>query len=434
MNDREIMESLFCAALAAVDPLLALPPHLLQVRELYRTGGFDKLVVAGFGKAAIPMALACEQMLGTVISRGLLIVPHGSKQETLLTRIEVAGGGHPHPDQAGVAASRRLIELARQADEQTLLLLLVSGGGSALFTAPAEGITLEQKQETSALLMAAGADIGELNTVRKHLSCIKGGRFAALAQPARLFTLAISDVPGDRPDLIASGPAFPDPTSFRDALSILARLGISSQLPAAVLQHLTAGAAGLLPETPKEGDPAFAAVTTVIAARNRDAVEAAARAARRQGLQVRESDALVCGEARKAGALLAQTAIKERTRLAAGERLCLVSGGETTVRVVGKGRGGRNQELALAFAMAIEGEPGISLLSAGTDGIDGPTDAAGALVDGYTVPKAKAAGLDPLRFLNDNDAYPLLERCGALLKTGPTGTNVMDLQIILLSG
>ena len=434
MTDHELLDTFFCAALAAVDPLLALPPHLRKVRELYRSGGFDRLVVAGFGKAALPMALAAEEMLDTTIECGLVIVPHGAKLATLPRRIEVATAGHPHPDRDGVVASLRIMELARTANAQTLLLLLVSGGGSALFTAPAEGLTLGQKQKTSRLLMEAGADILELNTVRKHLSSIKGGRLAALAYPARLIAMAISDVPGDSPDLIASGPAYPDPTSFEDALHVLERLGISSKVPAPVLEHLQLGAGGAIAETPKPGDPIFSSVTTVIVARNRDAAAAAARAARSKGLKVRMLEEPVCGDARQAGERLARVALKERESLAPGERICLISGGETTVRVVGKGKGGRNQELAVAFAMAIDGKPGITLLSAGTDGIDGPTDAAGGVVDGDTAAVARGAGLDPGRFLADNDAYSLLERCGALVKTGPTGTNVMDLQIAVVSG
>lgn len=434
MTDREMIDSFFCAALAAVDPFLALTPHLVKVRELYHSGKVERLVVAGFGKAGVPMALASEEMLGTAISCGLVIVPHDATATRLPSRIELARGAHPFPDRDGVAASRRIAELARAADEKTLLLLLVSGGGSALLTSPARGITLEQKQETSRLLMQAGADIHELNTVRKHLSELKGGRLAALAHPARLITLAISDVPGDRPDVIASGPAYPDPTSFRDALAVLARLEVSGLVPVPVRQRLERGAAGELPETPKPGDPIFASVTTVIAARNQDAVQAAAHAARNKGVKVLILEQPVCGEARQAGQALAEMALREREKLAPGERLCLVSGGETTVRVTGKGKGGRNQELALAFARAIEGERGITFLSAGTDGIDGPTDAAGGVVDGGTATRARAAGLDPDRFLTDNDAYTLLDACGGLLKTGPTGTNVMDLQIALLSG
>lgn len=433
MTDREMIDSFFCAALAAVDPFVALAPHLVTVEEIYRNGGFTRLVIAGFGKAGLPMALAAEEALGAAIDAGLVIVPHDTKFAKRPSRIEVATAGHPHPDSAGVAASGRILDFARVADKKTLLLLLVSGGGSALFTAPADGITLEEKQLTSRLLMEAGADIHQLNTVRKHLSSIKGGRLAALAHPARLITFAISDVPGDRPDVIASGPAYPDPTSFADALAVLELLGIAAKVPTSVRERLLKGASGAIVETPKPGDPVFSSVTTVIAARNRDAVEAVARAARHSGLKVRILEEAICGEARQAGQRLAGIAISEREKLAPGERICLVSGGETTVRVVGKGKGGRNQELALAFAMAIEGISGITLLSAGTDGIDGPTDAAGGVVDGNTTALAKAAGFDPGRSLADNDAYTLLDGCGGLLKTGPTGTNVMDLQIAILS-
>ena len=342
MTDREMVDRLFCAALAAVEPGRALLPHLLWVRETYLGCGYDRLVVAGFGKAGLAMALAAEKMLGSQIDCGLVIVPHGTGLATMPHRIEVATAGHPYPDRDGVAASSRIIALARQADVQTLLLLLVSGGGSALFTAPAEGITLAQKQETSRLLMEAGADIAALNTVRKHLSRVKGGRLAALAHPARLFTLAISDVPGDSPDLIASGPACPDPTSFGDALGVLERLGVSSRVPAPVLKRLTAGAGGAFPETPKPGEPLFADVSTAIVACNRDAREAGARAARHHGLKVRLLDDLVCGEARSAGNSLAEIALREHSRLAPGERLCLISGGETTVRVIGRGAGTRS--------------------------------------------------------------------------------------------
>lgn len=434
MTDRELLDNFFCTALAAVDPFLALTPHLLKVRELYRDGGYRRLLVAGFGKAGVPMARAAEELLGKAIDSGLVIVPHAAAATAGLNRIEVAGASHPHPDRDGVSATRRIMEMAGDADDTTLVVLLVSGGGSALLTAPAPGISLEEKLATSGLLMEAGSDIRELNTVRKHMSSIKGGRLAALAHPARLISLLISDVPGDRPEVIASGPAYPDPTSFRDALDVLARRGIEGMVPEAVREHLQKGAAGVIPETPKPADPLFSTVTTVIAARNRDAIEAAARSAQGRGIGVLRLEDSVCGEAREAGKKLARIALDEQAKLAAGERLCLVSGGETTVRVVGKGKGGRNQELALAFAMAIEGMSGITLLSAGTDGIDGPTDAAGGIVDGETAAAARACGLAVEGFLAANDAYPLLERCGALLKTGPTGTNVMDLQIALLTG
>lgn len=439
-HDNQTLQALFRAALEAVEPGAALAPHLERVGERYRREGFQRLVVAGFGKAAIPMAWAAEERLGDLVSAGLVIAPHGRDanppQYPLinggLTSIEVAFAGHPHPDSAGEAAGRRLMELARACDERTLLLLLVSGGGSALLAVPAPGITLEEKRITAQLLMEAGADISELNTVRKHLSAVKGGQLARLASPAPVVSLMISDVPGDRPDVIASGPAVPDPTTFSDALAVLERFGLTNKVPPAVRGRLEEGRAGMVTETPKPGAPLFAGVESVIAARNGDALSAVAAVARLSGLEARVRGKIVAGEARKAGQQLAREALCVRSNLQAGQRVCLVSGGETTVMVAGNGRGGRNQELALAFALEIDATPGISLLSAGTDGIDGPTDAAGAVVDGVTASLARRAGLDPRAHLAANDAYQLLDRCGALLKCGPTGTNVMDIQITLI--
>ncbi|GFE61746.1 hydroxypyruvate reductase [Geobacter sp. AOG2] len=435
-SDRSTLQTLFRAALAAVEPGQALAPHLDRAGERYGSEGFQRLVVAGFGKAAIPMARAAEERLGNLISAGVVIAPHGTPFSNAggLETIEVAFAGHPHPDSAGEAAGRRIMELARACDARTLLLLLVSGGGSALLAVPAPGITLDEKRITAQLLMEAGADIRELNTVRKHLSAIKGGQLARLAFPATVLSLMISDVPGDRLDVIASGPAVPDPTTFGDALAVLGRFGLTDKVPPAVRLRLEQGRAGAIAETPKPGDPLFAGVESVIAARNGDALSAAASAARSLGLETTIRGEAVAGEAREAGRRLAREALRVRSNLQAGQRVCLLSGGETTVTVRGNGRGGRNQELALAFALEIAGTPGISLLSAGTDGIDGPTDAAGAVVDNETVSLARRAGLDPEAYLAANDAFPLLDRCGALLRTGPTGTNVMDLQIILIAG
>ena len=435
MDDRRLVQTLFSAALAAVEPGRALGPHLERVRQDYLSGGFRRLVVAGFGKAAIPMARAVEERLGDLITNGLVIAPHSAPPFAKggLEVIDVACAGHPHPDAAGVAAGRRIVDLARGCDAGTLLLLLVSGGGSALFVAPADDITLEEKQATARLLMEAGADIHELNTVRKHLSAVKGGQLARAAQPARIVSLLISDVPGDRPDVIASGPAVADPTTFGDALAVLEQRGLLLTVPPSVRRRLEQGRAGLLPETPKPGDPLFGRVSTIVTARNRDALEAAAAEAGRLGLEVRMSDGIVTGEAREAGRMLAAQALRARAQMNPGQHLCLLYGGETTVTVQGEGRGGRNQELALAFCGEIAGATGITLLAAGTDGIDGPTDAAGAIADGGTWDLARRAGFDPAASLAANDAYPLLERCGTLLKTGPTGTNVMDVQIVIIA-
>lgn len=441
-SDIQTLEALFSAALAAVEPGVALRGHLERTGERFRREGFARLVVAGFGKAAVPMALAAEERLAGLISAGLVIAPRhdvaGSPPSAMakggLGRIEVVLAGHPHPDSAGEAAGRRIMALARACDEHTMLLLLVSGGGSALLSVPADGITLEEKRITAQLLMEAGADIFELNTVRKHLSAVKGGQLARLAWPAHVVSLMISDVPGDRLDMIASGPAVADPTTFNDAWAVLERFSLTLRVPRAVRLRLEQGCAGTVVETAKPGDPLFARVESVVAARNSDALFAAAAAARLLGLEVHIRVEAVAGEAREAGKHLAREALRVRSHLRAGQRVCLLSGGETTVTVLGSGRGGRNQELALSFALEIAGTPGISLLSAGTDGIDGPTDAAGAMVDGDTVSLARRAGLDPQSHLAANDAYPLLDRCGALLKTGPTGTNVMDIQVILITG
>ncbi|UFS72011.1 glycerate kinase [Geomonas sp. RF6] len=432
--DREVLKRVFAAALAAVDPRCALGPHLNEVRKLYRGGSFDRLLVVGFGKGALPMAHAAEEALLDDIAAGAVIVPRGSAAGRLPERVRVLEGSHPHPDEHSVTASREVVQLLQGVDARTLLLVLVSGGGSALFTMPAPEITLEEKAVTSRLLMEASADIFQLNTVRKHLSAVKGGQLAALAHPARTVVLAVSDVPGDRPEIIASGPAYPDPSTFADAVDILDHFDLLEKVPPAVRDRLVRGAQGQVPETPKPEDPIFAAVQTTIVSTNRDAKDAAASEAARLGLKVRLMEEPVCGEARVAGERLAQLALGERSRLRQGERLCLVSGGETTVKVTGSGKGGRNQELALSFAMAVAGEPGVALLSAGTDGIDGPTDAAGAIVDGETVPRAREAGMEPELYLQNNDAYSFFDPLGALVRTGPTGTNVMDLQIAVISG
>lgn len=424
------LREIFAAALAAVDPAVAVGREVAAVRERYRSGGFTRLVVVGFGKAAPAMGRAIEEQLGELVSGGLLITRYGHGGRPL-SRLVCVEAGHPLPDAAGVAATRRLQALVAGAAAGTLLVTLISGGGSALLVAPAAGLSLADKLQTTALLLRAGAAIDELNAVRKHLSLVKGGQLAALARPAALSALILSDVIGDRLDVIASGPTAPDPTTYHDALAVLDRYRLTGQIPVAVSAHLAAGAAGRLPETPKPGDPLFFAVSNRIIGSNRLALAAARRRAEQLGYRpVIVSDALA-GEAVTAGRWLAEQARFFRLGNP-GAKLCLLAGGETTVTVTGAGRGGRNMELALAFAREIAGRSGISLLSAGTDGSDGPTDAAGAMADGSTVGRATALGLDPAACLADNDSYGFFARTGGLFITGPTGTNVMDLQIVLL--
>jgi hydroxypyruvate reductase/glycerate 2-kinase len=429
---RSIVEGIFRAALAAVDPGRAVAEQTEGLRARYREGKFERCLVIGFGKAAFPMALAIEENLGDLIDTGVIIVPYGHAG-TGLRKVRAIEAGHPLPDASGVRGTEELIGLADQADERTLVVALVSGGGSALLVSPWEGITLAEKQTATSLLLKAGAGIGELNAVRKHLSRAKGGRLAALLHPATTVSLVVSDVIGNRLDVIASGPTAPDPSTFADALAVLEKYQLLEEMPQAVLRHLMAGSAGRLPETPKEEAPVFRRVGNRIIADNRMALAAAREAAAGCGLNVEILSAEIAGEAREAGRWLAHKAIAAQCARRAELPLCLLSGGETTVTVRGKGVGGRNMELALAFAREIDGVAGITLLSAGTDGRDGPTDAAGAVVDGNTIPHGKKMGLNPSAFLADNDSYSFFHREGGLFVTGPTGTNVMDIQVVVIA-
>jgi len=428
MNARDTLKDIFSAAIKAVDPYRSTLNKAPLIREEYQKGAFTRLQLAGFGKAAVPMAKALEDSLGDLISEGTVITKYGHNFPAYrLNKIKVWEAGHPVPDQKGLEAARDLIKMLKGADRETLVVCLISGGGSALLTAPSEGISLADKQETTRLLLSSGADIEQLNTVRKHLSAVKGGQLAQIIYPGRTIALMISDVVGDSPAVIASGPVSPDPATYADALAVLKRLGLEELVPAAVTSRLKQGEQGLKPETPKPGDPIFNQVTPFIIADNRKAREAAGKKAQELGIAFQILPQPVTGEAREAGIKLAEKILKKPEK-----DFFLISGGETTVTVKGKGLGGRNLELALAFAGEIESiKGGVTLLSAGTDGADGPTDAAGAIVDERTVSRGKALGLNPRTFLNRNDSYPFLEKTGDLLITGPTGTNVMDIQLIL---
>jgi hydroxypyruvate reductase/glycerate 2-kinase len=332
-------------------------------------------------------------------------------------------------------ATREIIHLLTRADEETLVLCLVSGGGSALLVSPYEGLDLGAKQEVTDLLLRAGADITELNTVRKHLSRVKGGRLAEIAYPAELISLIISDVIGDKLDVIASGPTAPDSSTFPDALGIIRKYEIEQKIPENVMNLVNKGLKGLIPETPKQGSRVFEKVHNIIIGNNHKALIAAKETAESLGCESKITSSDITGEARDIGKGLADKAKQIKDSLSRGPReaICLISGGETTVTVKGKGKGGRNTELALSFAKEIKGLQGITLLSAGTDGTDGPTDAAGAVVDGNTVTEAKSLGLDPDVYLKRNDSYTFFKQIDSLLITGPTGTNVMDVQILLIS-
>ncbi len=432
MELREEMARIRRAALEAVEPgravLRSLEEEGLGVLE-----GASRLLLLAVGKAAVPMAEAALAHLEGRIVRGLVVTKHGhAAGHKLPGRVALVESGHPVPDAAGLAASAQVEALLREDDWDGLLLLL-SGGASALLPAPAAGLTLDDLRRTTELLLRGGLPIGAVNAVRKHLSRLKGGQLARKAAPRPLLALILSDVVGDRLDVIGSGPTVPDPTTYAEAWRALEGAGLTEALPPAVRRHLRAGMAGEVPETPKPGDPIFRRVEHRIVGSNRLAAQAAVAQARELGYRALLLTTFVEGEARevaKVAAALVKGAREYGDPLP--PPLCLVWGGETTVTVRGKGRGGRNQELALAAALALEGCPHFLLMALATDGTDGPTEAAGGLVDGGTVARIRAAGLDPQALLADNDAYRALEAAGDLLITGPTGTNVNDLLVLLV--
>jgi hydroxypyruvate reductase len=382
-----------------------------------------RLLVLGAGKAGGAMARAVEGILGARLSEGFVVVKDGYRLPT--ARVEIAEAGHPVPDARGLAASARLLALAESATADDLVIVLVSGGGSALTPAPAPPVTLEEKQAVTRLLLAAGATINELNAVRKHLSRFKGGLLARAAWPATVLTLALSDVIGDPLDVIASGPTAPDPTTYADALGVLERRGVLHEAPRSIADRLRAGAAGSLPETPKPGDPVFERVHHVVIGNNALVVEAAAAEAGRLGYRPHVLSRALQGEAREVARDLVA-----RARALPGPA-CLIAAGETTVTVRGSGRGGRCQEFALAAALELGDDETMVILAAGTDGTDGPTDAAGGVVDAATVGRGRAAGREAARALSDNDTAAFLTATGDAVVTGPTNTNLLDLYLVL---
>lgn len=431
----EILE----AALEAADPKEAVRNSLsIQDNTLRILGrefdlkAYRRILVIGGGKASGRMAEALECILGDLIDGGVIIIPRGTETDLRLRRVKALGSSHPLPDEEGVKAVGEMLSLLEDVDEETLILALISGGGSALMTYPAEGVSLEELREVTSKLMLAGARINELNAVRKHLSAIKGGRLAAKAQPATIVSLIISDVVGDPLDTIASGPTAPDSTTYGDAVEALKRYGLWEEAPPSVKRRLKAGLRGEVDETPKPGDPLFKRVLNVVVANNYTAASAALKRAESLGYRALLLSTRVEGEARIIGGLYASIA---QEIISTGHPLkppsAIIAGGETTVTVRGSGRGGRNQELALASALGLRGLDAL-VASMATDGVDGPTDAAGALADGMTVERAEALGLDPLEHLNQNDSYNFFKPLGDLIETGPTGTNVNDIVVILI--
>jgi glycerate 2-kinase len=427
---------IFLEAVRAVEPRAAVHAHcrvagdtLWIGEQSYDLAGIDRIVVVGAGKASAALAQAVEDLLGERISAGVVVVKYG--HGAALRRVRLLEAGHPVPDEAGEAAAAALMHALEHLGARDLVIACWSGGASALTPSPLPGLTLADKQAVTRLLLGSGADIVAVNTVRKHLSQLKGGQLARRAAPAAVACLVISDVVGDGLETIGSGPFYPDRGTFAEALALVDRHALRDQLPAAARAALVRGAAGGSPETPKPGDPCFARVHHCIVASSRQAVAAAAVAAAARGYRPAIIGAPQVGEARAAGATLVAQARELQSR---GQRGCLIAGGETTVALgPAPGRGGRNQELALSAALALDGGDGITVLAGGSDGNDGPTDAAGAIADGTTVARARARGMEAARHCDSHDAYPLFAALGDLLLTGATGTNVMDLTLALIA-
>jgi hydroxypyruvate reductase len=429
---------IFQAGLQAVDPVEAIERHIRKEKDLLFIGDrqfdlkdFDRIVVVGAGKAVAPMAKAVEDLLKDRISDGVIVVKdeHGLP----LKKIKVCEASHPVPDERGVKGTEEILSLVKKAGERDLVICLISGGGSALLIAPVHDISLEDKQNATKLLLACGATIHEFNTVRKHLSRAKGGRLAQIAYPATVTSLILSDVVGDDLDVIASGPTVPDSSTFDDAEQILKAYGVWDQLASTVRSHLAKGSAGQIEDTPKSDNATFQKCSQVLVGTNLQALKAAGQEAQRLGYRPLILSSKVEGEAREVAKFY--TAIA-REVLSSENPLqppaCVLAGGETTVTLTGQGRGGRNQEFALAAALTIAGLDNVVVLSGGTDGTDGPTDAAGAIADGTTVARALQKDLDPKDFLRRNDSYNFFQKLEDLLMTGPTRTNVMDMYMLLI--
>ena len=438
--DREEIMAIVNAALRAVDPAEAIRKvvkregnNLIVAGKTYNLEKYRRVIVIGGGKAGAPMAAAVEEILGERIAKGWVNVKEGYILEPSPTRITINQAGHPTPNESGLEGARKILELASEAGEDDLVITLISGGGSALMPLPAEGITLEDKKIATSLLLKCGATINEINALRKHISALKGGQLAKAAYPATVISLILSDVIGSPLDTIASGPTAPDSTTFSDAWKVMEKYDLLTEMPPRIVERIKRGMEGKIPETPKPGDPVFERVQNVIIGDNYIAATAALEEAKKLGYNAMLLTTFLEGEAREVAKAVAALGKEVAFRgVPIAPPACLILGGETTVTVKGKGKGGRNQELALAAAIALEGWENVTVVTLATDGTDGPTDAAGAIVDGTTTRKAAERGLFPLAYLQDNDSYTFFQALGDLLVTGPTNTNVNDLVFVFV--
>ena len=441
---KKIATGIFLRAVSAVDPskrlreIITVEEDTLRVKtderseELFHLRAFKNIYLIGTGKASAPMAQTMEDLLADRISSGVITTKGGHRLP--LKRIELIEAGHPIPDRNGLEGAHRIRSLLKNSGPEDLVLVVLSGGGSALLPLPVEGITLEEKQEATQLLLDCGADIKEMNTVRKHISQIKGGWLARWAYPSTVLAFILSDVVGDPLDVIGSGPTVPDSSTFEDAWGILRKYNLIREVAPSIQKHLQLGREGRAQETPKPGESAFERVHNLLIGSNILALRAAQQEASSCGFHTFILSSSIVGETKEVARFHAAIA---KEMMMSGNPIskpaCMISGGETTVTIRGRGRGGRNQEFALAGALEIQGLERVVLLSGGTDGTDGPTDAAGAIADHTTVNRALAMGLQPKTHLEENDAYPFFEKLGDLLITGPTRTNVMDVHVLLIS-
>jgi glycerate-2-kinase len=433
-SQKKLLEEFFQVALTAVDPYESVKRYTDTITSVYRSCHCEKILVIGFGKASCRMVEALEDTVGDLIEEAIVITKYGHCEDLHVSeKMRIFEAGHPVPDENGKRGTEAVLRLLGNSPEKRLIVCLISGGGSALLVSPSEGITLNEKQKLTDMLLKAGVDINGLNTVRKHVSRVKGGRLAEIAYPAHIVSLILSDVIGDSLDVIASGPTSPDTTTYNDALQILDAYRLRDEVPPSVIDILERGSKGIIPETPKATSKIFEHTENIIIGSNRMALTAIKEEAEKRGCTGEILSYELSGEAKDMGRWLARTAREIKNANPVQRARCFISGGETTVTVTGKGVGGRNMELALSFAMEIEGTDGIALISAGTDGTDGPTDAAGAIVDGQTVIRARSLGLDPVTYMNNNDSYNFFKEINELFITGPTGTNVMDIQIMVLT-
>ncbi|HEY2989089.1 MAG TPA: DUF4147 domain-containing protein [Candidatus Binatia bacterium] len=438
---RRALRDIYTAAVAAARPStllesqIEISPQALTVKTVRERRRFPltgKVYLIGAGKGADLTAPVWGRLLGSRLEQGSFIVRDRIVGDGL-KRITISTAGHPIPDPRGVNWTRRCVWMLRRAGRNDCVILFLMGGASSLLAQPARGIALADKQAATAALLKSGMNIAEMNCVRKHLSAIKAGGLLRAAYPARMITLAISDVIGDDPAVIASAPSFHDPTTFTDAWEIIERYSLVNKIPEAVKNHLLSGVRGEIPETLKPGSLLSRRSPFVVIANNRDSLEAAKRKAESLGFAAKILTAELNGDAAlRAKEICSKLRLSYSGQQSARRPRCFLIGGETTVRVKGGGLGGRNQQFALASVPALSGSKGVYLLSAASDGSDGPTDAAGAFVDGETLTRARRLGLDPRRALRDNDSYHFFQRLGDLFRPGPTGTNVLDFIIALV--